>query len=244
MLRSLLVLSLFVFTFIAANAQKINIGDFKQEPNGNIYLQLNISEKYSARERYDVQLFSSLNGGEFRRLSVTKKDVAPGQQVTFDLSPSDLGGQGSQLRLRVEIEATTFPLVVSGDSKVKKGKQLEVSWTGYQNRAPYTVELIDGLNRSIPLGTVDANKLIRQLPKNIEKGNYTLRVTPSENSAAYGEKDLKISGGSPLLIIAPIALGGGAAAYFLLGGEPTPDGPGGGGGGENLPDPPADPDNQ
>ncbi|CAN0000354.1 unnamed protein product, partial [Chrysoparadoxa australica] len=178
------------------------------------------------------------DGGNFQRLSVSKNDVSPDEPVTFNLSPSDLGGNGTQLQIRVEIEATTFPLTVSGDNKVKPGKQLSVRWQGYNVDGPFKVELINSFDK-IMIGEENSNSLTKILDKDIDKGNYTLRVTPTRSPDSYGEMDLKVSGGvSPLLIIAPVALGGGAAAYFLLGGDDTPEEPGG------LPDPPADPDNQ
>ena len=233
MLRSL---HTFFFTFLflsCALSQNIIIrdGDFKQQDNGDIYLRMVIEQKNSPRERYFVKLFASFNGGNFQQLSVNRDDVAPGEPVIFTLTPSDLGGTGSQLQLKVEIEATTFPLVVRGDSKVKKGKNLVASWTGYNSSGPYRVELIDNMDRAITLAEENGTSINRTLDKDIEKGSYTLRVTP-RNREAYGEMAIKVAGGlNPLFIIAPVALGGGAAAYLGLGGggEEDPQG---------LPDPP------
>ena len=235
MLRSL---HTFFFTFLFlsfALSQDIIIrdGDFKQQDNGDIYLRMTIEQKNSPRERYFIRLFGSFNGGNFQQLSVNRNDVAPGDPVIFTLTPSDLGGTGSQLQLKVEIEATTFPLVVRGDNKVKKGKNLVASWTGYNSSGPYKVELIDNLDRAITLAEENGTTVNRALDKDIEKGSYTLRVTPGNNREAYGEMAVKVVGGlNPLFIIAPVALGGGAAAYLVLGGggEPEPDG---------LPDPPS-----
>ncbi|MBV6642205.1 MAG: hypothetical protein KI791_15915 [Cyclobacteriaceae bacterium] len=230
MLRSLHTFFIAVLFLSSAFAQNIIIrdGDFKQQDNGDIYLRMVIEQKNSPRERYFVKLFGSFNGGNFQQLSVNRSDVAPGEPVIFTLTPSDLGGTGSQLQLKVEIEATTFPLVVRGDSKVKKGKNLVASWTGYNSSGPYRVELIDDMDRAITLAEENGTSINRALDKDIEKGSYTLRVTP-RNREAYGEMAVKVAGGvNPLFIIAPVALGGGAAALILL--KPEEEG---------LPDPPS-----
>ena len=234
MLRSLHTFFISFLLLSATTAQNIIIrdGDFKQQDNGDIYLRMTIEQKNSPRERYFIRLFGSFNGGNFQPLSVNRDDVAPGEPVIFTLTPSDLGGTGSQLQLKVEIEATTFPLVVRGDSKVKKGKNLVASWTGYNSNGPYKVELIDNLDRAITLAEENGTSVNRVLDKDIEKGSYTLRVTPGNNREAYGEMAVKVAGGlNPLFIIAPVALGGGAAAYLVLGGgdDEEPSG---------LPDPP------
>lgn len=231
MLRSLHTFFIAVLFLSSAFAQNIIIrdGDFKQQDNGDIYLRMVIEQKNSPRERYFVKLFGSFNGGNFQQLSVNRSDVAPGEPVIFTLTPSDLGGTGSQLQLKVEIEATTFPLVVRGDSKVKKGKNLVASWTGYNSSGPYRVELIDDMDRAITLAEENGTSINRALDKDIEKGSYTLRVTP-RNREAYGEMAVKVAGGvNPLFIIAPVALGGGAAALILL--KPEEE--------DGLPDPPS-----
>ncbi len=237
MLRHLLAYLLIACSLSPVFSQSIIInqgeGDFKQLDNGDVYLRMRIAQKNSPRERYNIKLFSSLNGGEFKPLSVTRSDVAPGEPVIFNLKPSDLGGTGTELQLKVEIEASVFPLVVRADNKVKKGKTITASWSGYNTNGPYRVELIDNIDRAITLAEENGTSMTRQLDKDIDSGIYTLRVTPSNNREAYGETQIKVSGGSPILwIAAPVVLGGGAAAYFLLGGEDEPDEPGG------LPEPP------
>ncbi|MEQ8880530.1 MAG: hypothetical protein RLQ12_12895 [Cyclobacteriaceae bacterium] len=230
-LHTFLISFLFLSSALSQNII-IRDGDFKQQDNGDIYLRMVIEQKNSPRERYYVKLFGSFNGGNFKQLSVNRNDVAPGEPVIFTLTPSDLGGTGAQLQLKVEIEATTFPLVVRGDSKVKKGKNLVASWTGYNSNGPYKVELIDDLDRGITLAEENGTSINRTLDKDIEKGSYTLRVTPGNNREAYGEMAIKVAGGlNPLFIIAPVALGGGAAAYLVLGGGGEEDPKG-------LPDPP------
>ncbi|XOV93143.1 MAG: hypothetical protein ACFHWX_00240 [Bacteroidota bacterium] len=236
MLRPLLSLLSFTLFLSFTFAQDIIIrdGDFREEGNG-VYLRMTIQQKNSPRERYNIVLYSSRDGGNFQKLSVGRTDVAPGEPVIFTLSPEDIGGAASQLQLKVEIEASTFPLVVRADSKVKKGKGLLASWTGFNTNGPYKVELIDNMDRAITIAEENGTSANILLDKDLDKGNYTLRVTPGNNREAYGEAKLKIAGGlNPLLIIAPVALGGGAAAYFLLG--PTkPDDP------EELPTPPDTP---
>jgi len=236
MLRSLHTFFIICLFLSVATAQNIIIrdGDFKQQDNGDVYLRMVIEQKNSPRERYNVKLFSSFNGGNFKQLSLNRNDVAPGEPLIFTLSPADLGGTGSQLQLKVEVEATTFPLVVRGENKVKKGKNLVASWTGYNSNGPYKVELIDDMDRAITLAEENGTSVNRTLDKDIEKGSYTLRVTPGNNREAYGEMAIRIAGGlNPLLIIAPVALGGGAAAFLILGGggeDPEVEG---------LPDPPS-----
>ncbi len=234
MLRSLHTLIITVLFLSSATAQNIVIrdGDFKQQDNGDIYLRMVVEQKNSPRERYNVKLFSSFNGGNFQQMSISRNDVAPGEPLIFTLSPSDLGGTGTQLQLKIEIEATTFPLVVRGESKFKQGKNIVASWTGYNSSGPYRVELIDDMDRAITLAEENGTSINTVLDKDIEKGSYTLRVTPRDREA-YGEMAVKIAGGvNPLFIIAPAALGAGAAAYLVLGGDPSPPPQ------EGLPDPP------
>lgn len=237
MLRVLLAFVFIGTLLFGSSAQSITIQEFTQQGNGDVYLKMVIEEKNSPRERYDIQLFSSFNGGNFQRLAIDRDNVPPGQPVIFTLKPSDLGGTGTQLQLKVEIEASTFPLVVRADSKVKTGKSLQASWTGYNVNGPYRVELIDDLDRAVTLAEENGTSMSRALDDDIDKGSYTLRVTPANNREAYGEAQIRVVGGSKVLLIAaPIVVGGGAAAYFLLGGDPEPDPPV-----EGLPGPPNTP---
>ncbi|MAX27136.1 MAG: hypothetical protein CMJ19_21785 [Phycisphaeraceae bacterium] len=235
MMKSLLSLFFCTLLFSDLNAQTIRSRDFRQDSNGDIVLELAIEAKNSHRERYEMTISRSFDNSPFIQLDKTYKDIEPGA-MTIRLTPQELKGEGSSLQLKVDIKATTFPLVVRSKGKVKRGKKFDASWSGYNDRGPYKIELIGGNLGSYTLASAQDSQIFGQeVSKDIAKGSYKLRVTP-QNRDAYGEMDFKVVGGNTLLILAPIVAGGGAAAYLLTAGGEGGDDPSG------LPDPPTTPE--
>jgi DUF971 family protein len=218
--------------------QSIIINDLTVAEGGTISFSYTVNPKFSDRESYQLQVFSSTDNFT-KALPLSLPTVKAGElRVASFSGPQMLGNYEGALQLKFKAVATAFPVQITTTAKkFKSGKNITISWDDFHDSGFYDVDLYQNgyVNKSLAKSH-RGNSLTTPLPKKLPKGTYEIRVTPSNRVELYSE-DYPVTvkgGGMGMLILAGgAAVGAGA---FVLGGS---DGGGGGGGTDSsLPDPP------
>ena len=139
------------------------------------------------------------------------------------------------MQLRFRAVATSFPVqITTTDNKFKPGKNITISWDDFHDSGFYDIELYQSGYVAKSLGKSHRGTTITaSLPKNLEKGTYEVRVTPSNREELYSDNyPVTINGGKGIFLIAGGALAAGAGVLVLGGGDE------GGVSDSGLPDPP------
>ena len=238
----ILTLCLAVFT---ASAQQVKINNYQVAPDGTINVDFTIDQSHSSREVYDVLFYSSIDNFN-RPIAYKIENVKPGVSKKASFSGSEqFGGHDGSFQLKLVAQASTFPIkIMPIDKGLKIGKSNSISWTDYHESGPYDVSLFQGRQLKSKLATgVTSTRFTGVIPKSLEKGDYSILITPSDEEYLSERFPVTLRKGvSPLIFVGIAVVGGGGAFLAGGGGDVTP--PSGGGGGTDtdaLPDPPGPP---
>lgn len=221
--------------------QSIRIDDLNVAEGGTISFSYTVDPKFSDRESYQLQVFTSTDNFT-KELPLNLPNVKAGElRVASFNGPQLLGNYQGALQLKFRAVATAFPVQITTTAKkFKSGKNITISWDDFHESGFYDVELYQNgyINKSLAKSH-RGTSLTTPLPKKLDKGEYQVRVTPSNREELYSEDYLVTvkGGGKGILILAGGAVAG--AGVFVLGGS---DG-GGGTADSSLPDPPNPGDN-
>lgn len=234
-MKSPLLLATLIVLCLSSKGQSINVSDLAVSDQGTVSFRYTIAQKFSNREYYKLEVFSSANNYT-SALSLNLDPVQAGQlkRVEFD-GPAIVGEHKGELQFKFKAEATVFPVQITTTAKkFKSGKNITISWDDFHESGWYDVELYqDGLIRKTLVKNHRSTIYTADLPKKMDKGVYEVRVTPSNEKELYSDNysvDIKSSGGAGIFVIGGAALVGGGV-YVLTAGE-DPDGT------TSLPDPP------
>jgi hypothetical protein len=224
------------------HAQSVQVSNLEVDDEGKVSFRYSVSQKFSDRERYELQVFTSAdNFSKPIDLNLSPVAVGESKSVSFD-GPKLISNYEGSLQFRFKVVAAVFPVrIVSTGQKFKSGKSITISWDDFHESGWYDVELYSGGYISRTLASNYRGTLLSTtLPKKMEKGTYEIRVTPT-NQKELQSDDFPVTisggGGAGIFIIAGGGLAAGAGVLLLGGG-----GDSGGGGttdtGSPLPDPP------
>lgn len=217
--------------------QTINVENLNVSDGGNISFSYTVNPKFSERETYQLQVFTSTDNFA-KALPLNLPAVKAGELRTASFSgPQLLGNYEGSMQLKFRAVATAFPVQITTTAKkFKKGKNITVSWEDFHDSGFYDIELYqEGYISKSLAKSHRGNSITTTLPKNLEKGTYEVRVTPSNREELYSE-DYPVTikgGGKGVFFVAGGALAAGAGV-FVLGGSSD----GGGTSTTSLPDPP------
>lgn len=236
-----LILCLITFSAVG---QQIKINNFQVAQNGTVNVDFTINPSHSDREVYDVLFYSSIDNFN-RPIAYKVENVKTGVSRNTSFSGSEqFGGFTGQFQLKLVAQASTFPIRITPiDKGLKIGKTNNISWMDYHDSGPYDVSLYQGQQLKSKLATgLTSTRYSGQIPKSLEKGDYSILITPSDNDLLSDRYPVTLKKAiSPLVFVGAAALAGGGA--FLAGsGGGDPVTPGGGGPtADGLPDPPGPP---
>ncbi len=236
-----LIFCLFAFS---AFSQQIKINNYEVRPDGMINVDFTIDQSHSSRELYDVLFYSSID--DFRNpIRFKAENVRPGVSKKVSFSGSEqFGGYSGQFQLKLIAQASTFPIKLMPLEKgLKIGKSNTISWVDYHDSGPYDISLYQGTQLKSKLASgLSTTRYTGQVPKSLEKGSYSILITPSNDKYLSERYPVTLKKGvSPLIFVGVAALaGGGAVLAGGSGGDPGTPG-GGGTDGDGLPDPPGPP---
>jgi hypothetical protein len=186
-----------------------------------------------------VRITYDLNGTPDQKFQITiygshNNYSAPLRLVTGAVGEGQTAGKAKTIEWRVGEDLVTFtgqivfrlrgevmagPLSIQSptlNSSLKLGKQKEIKWTGGQPTQQVRIELVKDGNvvRSIN-NSNNTGIYLWTVPKDIEKGNYAIRISSGSDSAST--VPIEIKKGLPLwAILAPIAVIGGVVVYLML----------------------------
>lgn len=238
-MKSPLLLATLVVACFCSNGQSVNVTDLDVTDQGTISFRYSVTPKYSDREYYKLEVYTSANNYA-SPLLLALEPVQAGQlkRVEFD-GPAVIGDFKGQLQFKFKTEASLFPVrITTTAKKFKSGKNITIAWDDFHESGWYNVELYkDGLISKTLVKNFQRTIYTGDLPKKMEKGIYEVRVTPANEEQLFSDDysvDIKSSGGAGVFVLGGAALlGGGAYAAGLFGGEDP-----GGNSSTNLPDPP------
>jgi hypothetical protein len=238
MLKLLTSLGL-LFLWSISYAQEISISPPIVDEAGIITFDLSILPAASDRERYDVNLYASADN--YQEAVEQLKGIRVNEKQVIRINGSEkLGEYEGSLTFKATAVASVFPVQMdeSGKKKFTKGKKVNLTWTDYHDVGSYTIELYQGVILKETLArNYQGTTFTQKLPKDLEKGNYQLKVTPAGRQELSSEAYPVVvaAGLSPLLIGGGVlVVGGGILAATGGGGESVS-------GTDELPDPPGPP---
>ena len=209
--------------------------------DGIISLNIQIEASNSEREEYELFIYTSKD--DFQQpldLDLGTFKTNTSYPIEFD-GLRKIGEFEGSLQLKLKAEATRFPVMIENISKekLKLGKEFTINWSDHNESGWYNVELYQNGDFVAKLiGHHRGLSLEGEIPKDLDKGEYAIRVTPTNDETLHSD-DFPVvlrKGTSMALILAPlVAVGGGVV--LLAGGES------GGGSSSGLPNPPDPPNN-
>ena len=128
-----------------------------------------------------------------------------------------------------------FSNITSSLAKVKRGKEVTISWAGGLPKEQVVIELLNG-DQAVPLGTTTANtgSIPFAVPSNMKTGNYKIRL--SQAGELIDGNSFMVQSKYPIWMkVVPLVVVGGVVAALSGGGGA---GPGPNPTKDDFPDPP------
>ncbi len=223
------------------HGQQISIDSLNVSGDGIVSFNFLVRANQSVREQYDVSVFTSKDDYQ-KPIDVSLPSIQP--NTTYSVSfngPDKIGEFAGPIQFKLEARASVFPVKIESVSSdvLKIGKKVEISWSDYHESGWYNIELYqeEELKKKL-IGHHRGTTFETTLPKDLEKGNYELRVTPTNDPDLYsrGYRVLIKKPLNKILFLVPLAAAGGG--FVLLSGGESGDGDS-----DRLIDPPGPPDN-
>ncbi|MEP0365837.1 MAG: hypothetical protein ABJN36_10150 [Cyclobacteriaceae bacterium] len=231
--------AVFVLGMFFAHSQDLRIMNLDINDDGKVSFTALVRSHHSSRETYELKVYTSAdNYAKPLDLNLKTLKVDAPLDVNFD-GMTKIGNFKGSIQFKFVAEATAFPVQVKivGD-KFKRGKKMTVSWTDYHESGWYDIEMYRGgtLFKSMVKNHRGTSYSV-DLPKKMPKGEYEVRVTPTNDPNFYSEdQSVSVKGGKGGLVFVTLLAAGGGGAYVFLGGGG--DDPGGDTDTNSLPDPP------
>jgi hypothetical protein len=174
-------------------------------------------------QKFELYLFASHNNFSQPLAKVSGdvgKNIQPGLQkkIVWDVS-EELRYYNADITFKVKGEAMPFPFVFTkpGDeTAVRRGKDAAVTWTGGRPEQRVKLELVQDGTTVSNLGEVaNTGDYLWAIPKTLEKGMYSLRLTADKEVVDSAPFKVKAKSSAAVKII-PALLVVGGAVYFLL----------------------------
>ncbi|MFT7233260.1 MAG: putative membrane protein [Cyclobacteriaceae bacterium] len=232
--------TILVLFLIKSSAQNLRISNLDISPEGKVSFTAMIESHHSSRENYELKVYSSADNYT-KALGLNLNTINPGSPLDVSFDGKDkIGNFKGSIQFKFVAEATVFPVQVTvSGNKFKRGKFINIKWDDFHESGWYDVEMYRGgtLFKSL-VSNHRGTSFTASLPKKMPKGEYEIRVIPTNKKELYSEDyAVVVKGGSAALVIgAGGALAAGAGVVLLGGGGGDPGG--GGGTGSSLPDPP------
>ena len=239
-MRRVLFLTIFSSTFLGLKAQKVD--NVRAAASGELIIITYDLSGTKPEERFKVKLYSSHNNF-----------VSPVQQVTGDVGDNIVAGKDRRIAWSAKDEMKDFkgslsfevradliiPSVVpettpvtpsqfsfGGLSSVKRGSNMQMSWSGGSTTENVKLEL---LKEAVPQQTVmnsrNTGSYSWSVPSNMKPGTYQLKITGTAGNAVSSGFSIKHKVPTLLKVLPVVVIGGVVAATAG----------GGGGGGTTTP---------
>ncbi len=176
-------------------------------------------------QRYSVQLYASHNNFTSPLTQVTGdvgQNIAPGKEKKIEWNTkAEVDELKGNITFRVKAELIPFPFSfkspIAGTS-VRRGKETLLQWEGGKPDQSVHLELFKNVERVTSVAETKNNgQFTWSVPKDLSKGNYTLKLTSGKESVNSGEFSLKSK--IPLAVkVLPILVIGGVVAATSGGG--------------------------
>jgi hypothetical protein len=189
-----------------------------------VILTYDLVSSHSA-DNYSVEVYASHNNFSSPLKAVSGdvgNDIKPGSNKSISwMAKAEIGQfKGS---LSFEIRATPYLIIQpyaftspAANSKVKKGKTLDIKWTGGLYNEPVTLKLMQNDQlKAVLAETQNKGTYSWQVPKKTPKGEYSILLTAAEGHVLTKPINVVKGGGFGRLMLFMI-LGGGAYYYFSL----------------------------
>lgn len=222
-------------------AQTLRITNLDVSDEGQVSFTALVDSHHSWRETYELKVYSSADDYK-KSLGLNLSSIKAGNPLDVSFNgPQVIGNFKGSIQFKFVAEASAFPVEITmAETKFKRGKAINISWKDYHEAGWYDVEMYrEGSLFKEFVGNHRGTSYTAELPKKMPKGEYEIKVTPTNNKDMVSENYVvSVKGGSAALVVgAGGALAAGAGAVLLGGGG------GGGGtttdtGGNDLPNPP------
>lgn len=175
---------------------------------------------------YAVTVYASYNNFtkplQFVLGDVTPKRVLPGTNKTIRWQVLDelKNFDGNiAFEIRAVVEPPLFSKITTSATKVKRGKEIKITWTGGFPQDQVMVELIKG-DKRVPAGTLpNHGSVLFAVPKKMKTGKYNIQL--SQAGEWTGGDGFVVKPKVPMVLKALPALVAGAVIVFW----PAPDPP-------------------
>lgn len=185
----LLVLILIFFTQNIIFAQTLEVENLTISPEGIVKFTCIVTPHHSNREEYVLKIYSSVD--DFQKpLPLEELNLKVGIQYPVSFDGNKIVGEfDGNIEFDFRLKAKVFPVqITSLDKKFKKGKEITIYWEDFHKSGWYDVEIYyqNELFQRV-VGNHRGTKYTTKLPKEMEKGAYEIRVTPSNQKELVSE---------------------------------------------------------
>ncbi|MGL1887454.1 MAG: hypothetical protein OCD76_13145 [Reichenbachiella sp.] len=204
--------------------------------NEDVEISFNIENKESIQEKYDVEVFSSVdNYGKALAIKTGEiESISTNERIKLTIAGKEnFEGFKGEVDFMISITMVYSPIILDRPSSVmkfKRGALVELAWHGGVESEKFNLDLYKSGIELQPLETnYDGNKYTWTVPKKIKKGKYAIQVASSENGLNKRiTPEIKIKPKVPFivkfLIVGAIGAGG-YLIYDMTQPDPGPDPP-------------------
>lgn len=209
--------------------------------NGTVVITYDLTGG-TPNQQYRVEIFGSHNSYSVPLKAVTgdvgnNVNAGTNRQVQWNAAV-ELGPYSGDIVFRLRGAPIAIPFSFTEPASVRRGKSTVVKWRGGLPGQQVKLEVIQNgtVVNSITTGTNNTGEFNWQVPSDLAKGNYNLRITGGSETSQSNL--IKVKSKMPVfLIVAPVVVVGVLIAV-LAKKDPTNDPGGGATPTENLPDAP------
>lgn len=219
---SLFTAVLILFVISLSSAQTLKVENLSISPDGKVKFSCIVYPHHSDREEYEIKIFTSADNFQ-KPLPLQLNSLRPNVPlpVSFDGNKM-IGDFDGAIEFDVRISATIFPVqVTTNGDKLKRGKSIIISWNDFHESGWYDVDIYqrDILYQKL-VGNHRGTSYTTILPKKMPKGEYEIRVTPTNQKNLVSEDyTVSIKSGKGGLIIGAGGVLAGAGVLLISGGD-------------------------
>ncbi|MGL1887451.1 MAG: hypothetical protein OCD76_13130 [Reichenbachiella sp.] len=191
--------------------------------NEDVEISFNIERKESIQEKYDVEVFSSVdNYGKALAVKTGEiESIGTNDRVKLTIAGKEnFEGFKGEVDFMISVTMVYSPIILDRPSSVmkfKRGALVELAWHGGVESDKFNLDLYKSGIELQPLETnYDGNKYTWTVPKKMKKGKYAIQVASSENGLNKRiTPEIKIKPKVPFIVKFLIAGAIGAGGYLI-----------------------------
>ena len=216
--------ALFAFIILLVQGQNLSNPSVIQQDNEVLVSYQLDSEKGKA---WSVSLYASHNNFssplKMVQGDVNDKRILPGgsKQIRWNALDEVKNFDGDiSFQIKATPAAPLFKNIEASSTKVKRGKEVTISWSAVHSKEPVKVELVREEN-VVPIGTGSNGKLTYTVPKKMKVGEYTIALSSAGEVIQGGSFAVKPK--YPLLVKVLPIVAVGIVTIIIINNQNKPD---------------------